>query len=51
MRRPVTIATVDCHHCTPWVRWVRSGSGAWVAQTKHENHCDVYPHVQRKGNS
>lgn len=48
MNQPTQIATATCHTCLPWVRWFRTGSGAWVRQEQHEGHCDVYPHIQRK---
>lgn len=47
MNRPVSIMPATCDTCWPWVRWWRTGSGAWVRQEQHEAHCTVYPKVQR----
>lgn len=47
MIRPHSITAATCPTCEPWVRWWRSGSGAWVRQEMHEDHCTVYPRVQR----
>lgn len=47
MIRPDVITTATCDTCLPWVRWIRTGSGAWVRQLRHDDHCLVQPHVQR----
>lgn len=47
MKQPTSIAIVPCHTCSPWVRWFRTASGAWVRQEQHEPHCETFPHVRR----
>lgn len=47
MKKPTSIATADCHTCNPWSRFWRTASGSWQVQERHEDHCNVYPRVQR----
>lgn len=51
MKKPVNITTVDCPTCNPWARWVRSGSGAFVRQERHEETCTVSPRIQRSNDA
>lgn len=48
MHQPVTIAPAECSTCDAWVRWTRTGSGAFQRQELHEQKCTVYPRMQRK---
>lgn len=41
------IRQARCLYCNPWVRFIRTGSGAYARQVLHEPHCGTGPHLVR----